>query len=81
MMSSTTRLSLLLVMTTMMMMLVLMSTTMCVRAATTPDDQCDEVVAGADRRPNKQRLKVVSFNLYWLFLEDWMTGIKPGMCC
>jgi hypothetical protein len=41
------------------------------------EDACDTVVRGADRRKNRSRLKIATFNLYWLFLEDWMTGIKP----
>jgi endonuclease/exonuclease/phosphatase family metal-dependent hydrolase len=50
----------------------------CVTAVLGDDeDACDAVVRGADRRKNRSRLKIVTFNLYWLFLEDWMTGIKP----
>lgn len=39
--------------------------------------QCDSVVRGADRRSDKTRLKIASFNCMFLFVTNWRTGIDP----
>lgn len=40
-------------------------------------EKCDTVDRNADRRPDPTRLKITSFNAYWLFLTNWRTGIDP----
>ena len=39
-------------------------------------DVCDLPTNG-DRRPDKHRLKIVTFNMYWLFLENWKVNGSP----
>jgi hypothetical protein len=39
--------------------------------------QCDSVERGADRRTDRTRLKIATFNCMFLFVTNWRTGIAP----
>ena len=45
------------------------------------DKQCPMVYQSEDRRPNKSNLRIMQYNVEWLFLDYYKAANCPGEGC